>query len=943
MTPAPSAVVLDEALLSSRQARLYDCGRECGLLLTPDELDRVAPLLLLDVPAGWLERRPRLARWLAKSPLTDAPREAGSFRDALLSRTRHVDPGDVDAFDRLLRLHRQRTFLHIAWRDLTRRAPLSAVTRELSRFADACLEAAIRFHAPAGLDDFCVLAMGKHGGEELNYSSDIDVLFLTRDDAQRDRAVALAQKVIRSLSRVTGDGFVFRVDANLRPYGRDGSLVNSPGELERYYERAGRTWERAALIKARPAAGALGLGLEVVDRLRPFVWRRSLDLAAVEALATMKSDIDAEHGRAGADDVKLGVGGIREIEFYAQSFQLLHGGRKTTLRRRATLPVLESLVSEGLVSQRVRDVLSEAYVFLRDVEHRAQLPNDQQTHAVPPRGSPARTRLAALMGFAEVSAFDAVLDGHRTAVRALFAGLMPAAAERPAHAPEVQRLLASGSDESDRIAALGALGFEDATLAARQLAKLARVDEGPFGASGRERHPELAPRLVEALASAASPDDALLRFAQLAAPLWEPSALSTLLDAQPATLRLLVHLLSSSELLARDFQRHPELLDLLLRSGDALVERPRESIASEMNTRLSAAEPGWHPAVLRRLRHEETLRIGLHDLAGRLDAASVGRQLSALADVLLDAVLALAREEVAGRFGEPHSGGIVVLGLGSLGGEELTYESDLDLVFVHDASGTTSGGTRGCIDAEEWASRVCQRMLSLVTLPTAEGVLYRVDTRLRPSGSAGPLVVSLDAFGRYHRGEVRGRNAELWERQALTRARVVAGEATLGRRVEGEVLDIVSKRPLPEGVGRSLGAMRHALDNMPSHGIDPKKGPGGLLDLDFLAQFFALQRGWRTGSTRAILERLREGALIERAKAQVLLSAWHRLRHVERRLRLMYGRAEVYVPRQGRGIEVLARQLGGAGAHAGEQLVRELVRTMAQVREAFDALVVDGT
>ena len=442
--------------------------------------------------------------------------------------------------------------------------------------------------------------------------------------------------------------------------------------------------------------------------------------------------------------------------------------------------------------------------------------------------------------------------------------------------------------------------------------------------------------------SAASPDEALMRFAQLAPPLWEPSALSTLLDAQPATLRLLVHLLSSSELLARDFQRHPELLDLLLRSGDALLERSRDSVVSETKARLAAAEPEWRPAVLRRLRHEETLRIGLHDLAGRLDAPAVGRQLSTLADVLLGAVLSLAREEVCERFGGPQEGGVVVLGLGSLGGEELTYESDLDLVFVHDVSGPTSGGARGVIDADEWASRVCQRMLSLVTLPTAEGVLYRVDTRLRPSGSAGPLVVSLDAFGRYHRGEVPGRDAALWERQALTRARVVAGDGALARRVEAEVLDVVARRPLPEGAALTLRDMRRALDHMPSQGLDPKKGPGGLLDLDFLAQWFAMRLGWRDGSTRSILEGLRDEGLVDRSMMSMVLGAWHRLRHIERRLRLMYGRSEVYVPRQGGGLELLARQLGGAGAHAGAILLNELDATMNRVRATFDALMSDA-
>lgn len=936
---------MTSATITRRREALDEAARSRGITLHEAELGAVEPLLEYEAPASRLRQNPRLARWLLRTPWVETPRPPESFRDELTRLTRLLPPGAHARFDRILRRFRHREMLRIALRDVTRRAPLLSITGELAHLADALLEAALAFHdragAPSIRDRFCVIAMGKHGGLELNYSSDIDVLFLVADADLRERAIVVARQVIRSLSTLTEDGFAFRVDANLRPYGRDGTLVNTPEELERYYERAGQTWERAALLKARPCAGAIALGEQLVASLRPFVFRRSLDLEAVESIALMKRRIDGARQGSTDDDVKLGHGGIREIEFFAQAFQLLHAGRQPRLRARATLEVLNALVLSGIVAARDRDALAEAYLFLRDVEHRVQLPGDEQTHRIPPEGSPARSRLAHRMGFANEGAFETALAGHRSAVHHRFTALLATAEDQPRVSPDAELALSADEHATGQDAALRRLGFEEVDAARAALNRLARQPDGAFGPRGRERHPLLAERLVNEMARSPSPDVALTRFSTLATPLWDPAALASLLDASPATARVLVLLFATSEALARDFQLHPELLDALVRSDGAALAKGRATVESELAERLrEAGDAEARLSLLRRVRHEETLRIGLHDLAGRLAPHEVVAQLSVLAEALLDATVALARGEVAERFGEPPGARGAVLGLGSLGGGELGYESDLDLVFIHDASGTTTGGSRGSIDAGEWAARVAQKVLSHLTMPTVEGLLYRVDARLRPSGSAGPLVASLAAFGAYHRGETpQGRGAALWERQALLRARFVSGDHSLGAQLEREVLEPVARRPVPDDVARQIHDMRLLLDVTPAYGTDPKKGPGGLLDVEFATQLLCIVHGLREPSTIRALDLLRERGILGADAHAELTSAWHFLRRIESRLRLIYGRPEVFVPRSGEGLARIARQLGDPAPEGGERLLRELDRTMRRTRGWFDRIV----
>lgn len=838
--------------------------------------------------------------------------------------------------------------LRIALRDLTGRAPVRVVTRELSSLADALLRAAVRFHLGAKpdrtelTDRFAVVAMGKHGGQELNYSSDIDVLFVLDapfdDRPLRERANGVARDVIRSLAAQTQDGFAFRVDADLRPWGRSGALVQSIDEMERYYERAGQTWERTALIKARACAGHLPVGEAFIERIRPFVWRRSLDLAAVESMSAMKRRIDRAHAESPADDVKLGVGGIREVEFFVQALQLLHGGRQPGLRVRSTLEALDALLYAGLIPASDHEALGEAYAFLRDVEHRVQLPEDLQTHRLP-RDAQARQALAHAMGFSTEPEFARVLATHRDAVHARFQALLRTATDDVPHRSEVDVALSRLLDVSAREAALDRLGFEAPVQARIELDGLQRQTDGAFGPRGQELQPGLAEWLLEEMARSPGPDQALARFARLAGRLWHPAALTRLLAANAATARLLILLFASSDALTRDFQLHPELLDALVRSDGAALLRARHALEQEVDERLrSKTELEAALGLLRRIRHEETLRVGLHDLAGRLTPVEVGVQLTQTGEILVAHALRLARREVEERFGTPAEDALAVVGLGSFGGQELDYESDLDLVFVHDTAGDTSGGRLGRTSAVEWATRVFQRLMSFLTVPTAEGVLYKVDSRLRPSGAQGTLVTSFESFRDYH-AETGARRAALWERQALLRGRAVAGSELLAGRIQTDVLLPSAQRPLPTDAASEILAVRHRLDETRPRALSPKRGPGGLLDIDFLTQYLSLERGVRIPSTRTAIDVLEELGRLEFEDARKLREAWEVLKRTESRLRLMTGEPDVWLPGEGKLLDQVARSLGDTSTEAGARLWHDVERLMRRTRAVFERLL----
>ncbi|HMC35248.1 MAG TPA: bifunctional [glutamate--ammonia ligase]-adenylyl-L-tyrosine phosphorylase/[glutamate--ammonia-ligase] adenylyltransferase, partial [Myxococcales bacterium] len=646
----------------------------------------LAPLVRICAASRFLAQiiaaRPRLLDLLASSrfPERPAPLRASRCKDAV-------------SFARRLRAHKQVEMLRIALNDLSG-GSIPDVTRDLSRLAERAFEAAVQFHyrrlcalhgppadrSAGGPSGFCVLGMGKLGGEELNFSSDADVLYVYDKDGRTQGAnpidhfafyARLAEAVTSSVGSpgaTPEGGFVFRVDLDLRPEGRSGPIVNAIRGLELYYESQGAAWERFALLKARPIAGDLDAGEEALRRLVPFVFRKYFDLKAIDEMRQLKARAEKEAARAPGIDLKLGRGGIREIEFFVQALQLLHGGRDPNLRVRGTMKALDRLLYAGLISSRDRDELAEAYVVLRRLEHRVQMLAERQTHSMPEDARETQ-RLARRTGYADASAMSDDLALHRGRVEARFEDLLRVAS---GSGPSEDARAAAAADPDatpeQRAAALAELGFDQPDASAEELARLAQKRGTPF----QQAHP-LGATLVTELAAAPDPDQALRHLADLYGGLVYPHATSELLAQSPRTTRLLISLFGSSDYLSRQLLRHPELIDQLVMRGAAALVRERADLRDDLANRLRPLSPLDVEAALtelRRFRNEEVLRIALHDVAGALAVEQVSRQLSDLADACVDACFSLARAEIEKRH-DKRDADMVVLALGKLGGREL--------------------------------------------------------------------------------------------------------------------------------------------------------------------------------------------------------------------------------------------------------------------------------
>jgi glutamate-ammonia-ligase adenylyltransferase len=940
----------------------------------PAERDLVEALALIAgasrmLPA-LLARDPRLLRRAARSPWLTRPRAEADLRRLLARAARRLDPSDVEGFHRLLRRVRAREVVRISLRDL-RRARVKEVTGELSGLATACLDAAIRFHdrrlrarhgAPAGLADrepgagFCALAMGKLGARELNFSSDIDLVYVYERDGETvgDRPIThfayyakLAELVTEAIAKPTEDGFVFRVDLNLRPDGQNGPIVNSVHAAELYYQSFGRTWERNALVKAHPGAGDLAVGDALLRTLESFVWRKSLDLGVVQEIQAMKARIDARAGAEGKDDLKLGKGGIREAEFFVVVLQLLHAGRDEAraLRERAVLPALDRLLFAGVVPSRDHDELADAYLFLRRAEHRVQMVEGAQTHRLPPAGE--RRGLARSMGYATEADFEAALATHRERVARHFAGLLGSGALAVPLDPDLA-LLADAQVEAARraeIATRRGLVDPDRVLAAMDAMARRPTPFSPLG------DPAAAVALLSDALGTPDPDQALSHLSDFATALRNPAPYFKMLHEHRRVARLLLSLFGTSDFLSKRFLRHPELIDALLREDQVLLAKDGEAFRGELDERLGpvGAAPATDEVLedqlgeLRRYKNEEVLRIAIHDIAGTIDLASVSGQLTALAEASLERCLALAEAEAAAKGVSP-PGRLCVIGMGKLGGRELGYHSDLDLIFLYPGSGTVPG--------QERYPRLAQRFMSFLQMPLREGRLYQIDTRLRPSGNQGALVISAEAFTRYHRGDSADGpvRSQLWERQALLRARYVAGDPAIFEEIRERVLVpvVYGRREDPAPLAAEIRRMRERMETEigreASRGKNPKTGHGGLVDVEFAAQFLQLAHGHdhpsiRTGSTPEALRRLRQAGLLREVEYEALAEGYDLLRRVELRLRIVHDYAIDHLPEGGPQLRQLARRLGYAGPDPGGRFLADYARVTAAVRLAFDAVV----
>lgn len=833
---------------------------------------------------------------------------------------------EAACMDALRRL-RLREMLRIAWRDLGGRAQLDETLGELSELAEQCVDAALRWvetrlsavhGTPRGGSDgepqrLVVLGMGKLGGRELNFSSDIDLIFLYPEDGTTDGDkpldnhqffIRLGQRLIKLLNQVTAEGFVFRVDMRLRPFGDAGPLAMSFDAAEHYYETHGREWERYAYIKARVVGGDRERGRALLERLRPFVYRRYLDYGVFAALREMKALINRESARKGlVDNVKLGAGGIREVEFIGQAFQLIRGGRDPDLQRRGIQEVLGQLARRGLIPEYAERQLQAAYVFLRRVENRLQEVHDQQTHRLP-QDEPGRLRLALAMGFPGWGEFRRVLDTHMRHVHEHFGQVFGApqvemearqweAASAAAELGNVWHGVLSAHTAQARLAEAG---YEDP---AEALAQIEALREGHvvrgLSPTGRERLDRLMPLLLGAVARGPRPTGTLARVLKLIAAIARRSVYLSLLGEAPMALSQLVRLCAASPWVAELLARHPLLLDELLDPRSLYAPLPREALGEALRAELAQVDPDDMEQLMDRLRHfkqAQVLRVAAADVMNALPLMKVSDQLTWIAEAVLGEVLAIAWRQLAARHGEPlcveggqtRKAGFAVIAYGKLGGIELGYGSDLDLVFLHDSAGErqeTDGAK--VIENNVFFARLAQRMIHILTAFTPAGVLYEVDTRLRPSGSAGLMVSSFTAFAQYQRA-----SAWTWEHQALVRARPVAGSPALGQSFAELRREVLCRRRDPVALKREVREMRQRMwaelaSKQPGI-FNLKKDPGGIADIEFVVQYHVLAHASEHPSLTEfpdnirILERLAECGLMAAEDAHLLMDAYRAFR-----------------------------------------------------------------
>lgn len=870
----PSALVLTE-FVDERLSRLVQRCRESGVAFyddagVADQLKRV--LLASDFAYDSFLREPTLLGPTLIGLISN-PRTA----DARAHELAHIATDDA-ARGRALRRFRRRESLRLIWRDVNGLDSVAATLAGSSTLAEVCLETALRWSESAlsaryGLprdsagnaQRMVVLGLGKLGGSELNFSSDIDLILAYAENGQTDGERMLdnetffarvAQQVVRLLAEVTADGFAYRIDLRLRPFGSAGRIALSFAAMEQYYQRDGRDWERYAWIKARPVAGDIHAGERLIESLRPFVYRRYFDYTAFAGLREMKALIDAEVVRKDlAQHLKLGPGGIREIEFIVQLQQLIRGGREPSLRARGLLPALTVCEQLGMLTSARAKRLRDGYNFLRRLENRVQMMRDEQTHELPDDAM-LRQRLARALDYADWSALMLQVDVVRSAVSEEFSALMdtprdtmPAGQVTPL-AMYWQQLV-NGQAE---VGSLAAAGYRDAAdLHAALEGLLLSPAVRSMSPRARARLDRLMPSLLEAAVASQAPDVCLARLLKLLHAIARRSAYLALLDEQPVARQRLVDVFASSALLADRVIAHPLLLDELFDSRNDADIADSHGVRVELARRLAILpehDTEVEIEVVQEEKHSAAFRLGLACLKQQQDARSTARGLSDLAETVVAVVLDLAERDAIHQHGRLNGytgsgAGMAVLGYGSLGGAELGFASDLDLVFLYDGAlvNSESDGAKP-LDGMRYYARLAQRVVHLLTTLTRAGRLYEIDVRLRPDGGKGLLVTSLQAFTEYQR-----ERAWTWEHQALVRARHVAGDTALCKRFAEVRADILQQPRDSVRLHAEINSMRvrwrTERDRSTPTQLDLKQGVGALLDIEFLLQALVLEHATR--------------------------------------------------------------------------------------------------
>ncbi|MBB3446613.1 bifunctional [glutamine synthetase] adenylyltransferase/[glutamine synthetase]-adenylyl-L-tyrosine phosphorylase [Rhizobium sp. BK379] len=773
-------------------------------------------------------------------------------------------PGEGQVMSRLRIVKRRVAFL-VALADLARIFDGRATTAWLSELAEASVTAAIdhlllsthesgklklrNVAAPSEGSGVIVLGMGKLGASELNYSSDIDLVVFFDEEAgivpDPDDAIEIFPRMMRRLVRIlqerTADGYVFRTDLRLRPDPGSTPLAIPVDAAMIYYEGRGQNWERAAFIKARAVAGDLAAGEQFLRGLVPFVFRKYLDYAAISDIHSIKRQIHAHKGHGAiavkGHNVKLGRGGIREIEFFVQTQQLIAGGRMPALRSRVTEETLAELTRAKWIDAETRDELIEAYWFLRDVEHRIQMVRDEQTHLLPETDAELK-RIAFMMGFTDTPSFSERLVEVLKTVERRYADLFEQ--ETKLSVGTGNLVFTGQGDDPDTLETLRKLGFERPS----DISRIIRTwHYGRYRATqsveARERLTELTPELLRVFGESKRADEALLRFDSFISGLPSGIQLFSLLGSNPALLSLIVNIMSSAPKLAEVIAARPHVFDGMLDPG-LMAELPTRDYLGE-RLKASLVQARHYEEVLDRLRifaSEQSFLIGIRLLTGAINGDMAARAFTHLADLIIEAALDAVMSEIRVTHGDYPGGRIAIAGMGKLGSFELTGGSDIDLILLYDyddAAGESDGAKP--LDATRYFTRITQRLIAALSAPTAEGVLYEVDMRLRPSGNKGPVATRINAFGKYQREE-----AWTWEHMALSRARLICGDESLIGEAESIISDVLSKKRDIAKVSHDVAEMRELIEKekAPDNAWDLKLIPGGVVDVEFIAQYLAL-------------------------------------------------------------------------------------------------------
>ena len=825
--------------------------------------------------------------------------------------------GDTPRLMRSLRQARRRAALLIALADITGQWDLEQVTGALSDFAGAALTTAVdhllrraaesgdlvlpSLDRPSEGSGLVILGMGKLGSRELNYSSDIDLIVLY-DRAKvdyrgrrtlQDCFVRIVRDLVRLLQDHTEDGYVFRTDLRLRPDPGSTPLAMSVLAAETYYEGMGQNWERAAMIKARAVAGDPQSGAEFLRHLRPFVWRKNLDFAAIQDIHSIKRQIQAVKGHreiaVAGHNIKLGRGGIREVEFFAQTQQLIWGGRQPELRPPATCQAIHALVAAGRVAPATGTAMIAAYRYLRHVEHRLQMVDDRQTQTLPPAGEGLEA-IARFCGHADSAEFTETLLRHLGNVEDHYAELFE---EAPTLAGPGGSLVFTGTDnDPDTVRTLGELGFKDgASISAAIRGWHAGRARAMRSTRARELLTELMPTLLQALGRTSQPDEAFARFGTFLHALPAGVQIFSLLYSNPGLLDLIAEIMGGAPRLAEHLSRNPALLDAVLTSGFFAHAPARHELAQELQHQLALA--GDLQDILdiaRRWARDRQFQIGVHVLRGTTDAEHAARPLSEIAETVIAALQPRVEAAFVQQHGSLPGRGMVTVALGKLGSHEMTIGSDLDLIFIYDAPAELEGAGWDTLMSDgpkplapiHYYARLAQRMIAAITAPTGEGRLYEVDMRLRPSGNSGPIASSLGGFRRYQQAD-----AWTWEHMALTRARVVAGNRSFAHEVETALRQILTHPRDPAKLAGDVAAMRRrmAQQHPGDRLFDLKHLAGGLIDIEFIAQYLMLRHA---AERPTLLAPSTDAALVALARAEILseedfarlrgaLSLWRRL------------------------------------------------------------------